>query len=127
MIHSVDEEQETVSVILLYNNSEENYSINEMLVGLRLASSEIFKQFDEVSEKMTEDHNVTTDEAWDDWNPMAEDFRSAKNTLQIDPENYDSVTVGYVPQDEKRICRFFRAQGFCQRGMVRPKMIIICI
>ena len=47
---------------------------------------------------------------------MAEDFYSAANTAVLDTENYDSVTTGYIPKDEERICRFFRASGTCYKG-----------
>lgn len=50
---------------------------------------------------------------------MYDDYHSTRNNLQLDPENYDSVTAGYVPQDEKAICRFFRANGRCRRGTHR--------
>jgi len=51
-----------------------------------------------------------------EWDPMAEDFYSAANTAVLDTENYDSVTTGYIPKDEERICRFFRASGTCYKG-----------
>lgn len=57
-----------------------------------------------------------SDEGLSDWDPMRDDYYSPKNTLKLDPENYDSVTEGYVPKDEKMICRFFRAQGYCRKG-----------
>lgn len=51
-----------------------------------------------------------------DWDPMSEDFYSPMNTISLNTENYDSVTTGYIPQDEEKICRFFKAHGSCYKG-----------
>ena len=55
-------------------------------------------------------------DALQEWNPMEEDFHSYKNNLALDTENYDSVTAGYTPQDDKKICRFFLSSGKCLHG-----------
>lgn len=47
---------------------------------------------------------------------MADDYYSHKNTIHYNPENYDSVTTGYIPKDEERICRFFNNSGRCYKG-----------
>ena len=47
---------------------------------------------------------------------MSEDYFSPMNTMALNTENYDSVTTGYIPQDETKICRFFRADGKCYKG-----------
>ena len=52
-----------------------------------------------------------------EWDPMASDFYSARNRLTLDTENYDSATTGHVPQDDHRICRFYRATGNCHKGL----------
>ena len=56
--------------------------------------------------------------AMPEWDPMAVDFHSSSNTAVLDTENYDSVTTGYIPKDEERICRFFRAKGSCYKGNI---------
>lgn len=48
---------------------------------------------------------------------MKEHYHSTQNTLMLNDENYDSVTAGYVPQDEMRFCRFFLS-GFCYKGTI---------
>lgn len=55
-------------------------------------------------------------ENWNTWNPMARDYYTQKNTINYDPENYDSVTTGVVPNDERKICRFFKRDGRCFKG-----------
>jgi hypothetical protein len=100
-------------------------TVNEMLVKQGLASSSVF-QINEISEF---DGNELFEFLWVDlhilfifhlyisgWDPMGEDFHSPRNTLSLDTEHYDSVTAGYIPQDEARICRFFRASGNCYKG-----------
>ncbi|PNF43578.1 hypothetical protein B7P43_G03215 [Cryptotermes secundus] len=51
-----------------------------------------------------------------DWNPMAEDYYSAINTLYHDDEDACYAVTGYKPQDEKRICRFYARTGRCYKG-----------
>lgn len=55
LINPETEEEGCVSVILLYNDSDDNYTINEMLVGLRLASSLVFTQVAEPVNKIFND------------------------------------------------------------------------
>ena len=57
-----------------------------------------------------------TEEVWD---PMSEDYYSPMNTVALNTENYDSVTTGYIPKDETKICRFFRNNGSCYKGRRR--------
>lgn len=56
---------------------------------------------------------------------MAQDFYSSQNTIQLDTENYDSVTAGYIPQDDEKICRFFRTSGKCYKGSLSCDTVIL--
>jgi hypothetical protein len=47
---------------------------------------------------------------------MCDDYFSPMNTPALNTENYDSVTTGYIPKDEDRICRFYAAKGSCFKG-----------
>ncbi len=47
---------------------------------------------------------------------MVDDYYSPMNTPALNTENYDSVTTGYIPKDEERICRFYAAKGSCFKG-----------
>ena len=63
-----------------------------------------------------EDDGDSDFDATDTWDPMAIDYYSPNNNVALNTENYDSVTTGYIPKDEERICRFFRASGTCYKG-----------
>lgn len=61
----------------------------------------------------------------EEWDPMADDYYNSMNTATLNTENYDSVTTGYIPQDEGRVCRFFRASGTCYKGDINVGYIYI--
>ena len=106
LVASETDSEGMLSLIVLSDDSVDNYSVNEKLVHLGMASSDIFSA-------------MSNDDDWGSWClcPMSQDFYSPKNTAELDTENYDSVTTGYIPKDEKRICRFFRDKSHCYKGI----------
>lgn len=115
-------------LLMLKDGDDQKYSVNEQLVLLGFASSNVFQE----AASITKIHNflfkvVTTgytfseqsvlDDVESEWgDPMYDDYYSPMNTAALNTENYDSVTTGYIPKDEERICRFFAAKGSCYKG-----------
>ncbi|XP_069142431.1 tudor domain-containing protein 1-like [Argopecten irradians] len=50
-----------------------------------------------------------------DWDPMAEDYLSIRNSYNIDVDDPGVATVQYKAQDEKQICKYF-SNNSCWRG-----------
>ncbi|EFX71403.1 hypothetical protein DAPPUDRAFT_255836 [Daphnia pulex] len=105
-----------ISLLLLQDGNEDKYSLNEQLVFLRCASSDVFQQAAALSIHISEESEIADEETeWGD--PMVDDYYSPMNTPALNTENYDSVTTGYIPKDEERICRFYAAKGSCYKGI----------
>jgi len=98
---------------------EDEVTLNEFLVNLKLASSTIFPLGTRTVQPINENEQqqLLLDQEFPNWDPMAADFYSSRNTTAIDMENYDSATAGHIPRDDEEICRFFRANGSCPRGI----------
>lgn len=118
-----------ISLLLLQDGNENKYSLNEQLVFLRCASSDVFQQAAGINLiecinsfkiialniHISEESEIADEETeWGD--PMVDDYYSPMNTPALNTENYDSVTTGYIPKDEERICRFYAAKGSCYKG-----------
>ncbi|KAI9558253.1 hypothetical protein GHT06_015006 [Daphnia sinensis] len=96
-------------LVMLKDGDDQKYSVNEQLVLLGFASSNVFQEATKLS--------VQDDEESEWGDPMYDDYYSSLNTPALNTENYDSVTTGYIPKDEEKICRFFAAKGSCYKGI----------
>lgn len=126
------EKDGAISLLLFKDDIEDEYSVNELLVFLRCASSNVFQEIAGIilidikisnsfeiiaflNIHVLEESVIADDETeWGD--PMADDYFSPMNNSAYNTENYDSVTTGYIPKDENRICRFYAATGSCFKG-----------
>ena len=116
LIDDKDKQKGQYSALMFKGTEEEGITINELLVHLKLASSNIFQA--EIDLKMVKDEEqFLLNQDLPNWDPMAADYYSFNNTRAIDMENYDSATAGHIPQDDKLICRYFRAKGSCRNGI----------
>lgn len=109
---AVGKDGELSLIVFDRDGDEEKLTVNELLIGMGLASSNVFLVGNSSASKEEQDFG---EEQWGD--PMAEDFYRYTNNATLNDENYDSVTKGYIPQDSKRICRFFSATGKCFKGI----------
>ena len=94
---------------------EDEMTLNELLVNLKLASSTIFPlgvhgPAQDVIKPINqnEQQQLLLDQDFPHWDPMAEDYYSYRNTRANDLENYDSETSGHIPIKEEEIYRFGR-------------------
>jgi len=92
---------------------EDEMTLNELLVNLKLASSTIFPlgihgPAQDVIKPIyeNEQQQLLLDKDFPHWDPMAEDYYSYMNSRAIDLENYDSETSGHIPINEEEIYRF---------------------
>ncbi|XP_045027940.1 LOW QUALITY PROTEIN: uncharacterized protein LOC116922036 [Daphnia magna] len=116
-------------LLMLKDGDDQKYSVNEQLVLLGFASSNVFQEaasitkiynfpFKVVTTGYTFSEQPVLDDVESEWgDPMYDDYYSPMNTAALNTENYDSVTTGYIPKDEERICRFFAAKGSCYKGI----------
>ncbi|XP_063436634.1 tudor domain-containing 6-like [Mytilus trossulus] len=101
---SVD--SDPLKVVLVDNNEKEEICINVDLI------KQGFAELDVKEDLKTE---IDALEKFGAWDPMMEDFLSARNSYKVDVDDAGVATVGYRAQDESRICKYYNI-GDCWRG-----------
>ncbi|XP_075222507.1 uncharacterized protein LOC142325070 isoform X3 [Lycorma delicatula] len=59
----------------------------------------------------------------EEWNPMEEDFESARNNYKYDDQDPCVAVSGYAPKDEERNCKFFSKFGRCWKKSCQLKHV----
>ncbi|XP_052095616.1 uncharacterized protein LOC127730970 [Mytilus californianus] len=95
-----------LKVILVDNDDKEEICINVDLIKQGYAELDI--QEDLKAE-------IGALDKFGSWNPMMDDFLSARNSYKVDVDDAGVATVGYRAQDESRICKYYNL-GDCWRG-----------
>ncbi|XP_071178897.1 tudor domain-containing protein 1-like [Mytilus edulis] len=95
-----------LKVVLVDNNDKEEICINVDLI------KQGYAELDVKEDLKTEVGALDKFGAWD---PMMEDFLSARNSYKVDVDDAGVATVGYRAQDESRICKYYNI-GDCWRG-----------
>lgn len=101
---------------LVDSNSDRPVAINEQLIALGFAK--LSRKFEDTVR--ASDCDDETDEM-DNWNPMAEDYLSHRNSYMVDVDDPGVAAVNYKAQDERRICKFYNSRrSHCWRGSDCP-------
>ncbi|XP_060076432.1 uncharacterized protein LOC132556057 [Ylistrum balloti] len=98
-----------LKVFLVKSENEEEVCINMDLIRLGFAT---------IDSNYNQDIGLTNapgDVEIGDWDPMAEDYLSIRNSYNIDVDDPGVATVQYKAQDEKQLCKYF-ANNSCWRG-----------
>ncbi|XP_038066428.1 uncharacterized protein LOC119736483 [Patiria miniata] len=56
----------------------------------------------------------------DQWDPMLSDYKSARNSYNIDTDDPGVATVGYKAESTRQVCRFYSSGRVCYRGKQCP-------
>ncbi|OWF41971.1 uncharacterized protein LOC110461698 [Mizuhopecten yessoensis] len=98
-----------LKVFLVGSEDEEEVCVNMDLIRLGLAT---------IDSRYSQEiglPNAPGDVELGDWDPMAEDYLSIRNSYNIDVDDPGVATVQYKAQDEKQICKYF-SNNSCWRG-----------
>lgn len=110
------EENQKRFPLKIYIWKSETKSINHILVeeGLALGAG-----------KLLNFNNGINEEIIENWDPMAADFLSERNSYKIDIDDPGVALTCYKAKDEKYVCKFFSRNGKCFRGERCPFKHII--
>jgi len=107
--------------VYLYDTSEDkDMFINQQLVNEGLVTSQLFcKQVEQIT--ITEEELEVDIKAlklldpMSTWDPMTEQYRSKRNTYDVNIDDVGVATLGYVHKG-REVCHNFQRRGHCYRG-----------
>ncbi|XP_067123693.1 tudor domain-containing protein 15-like [Centruroides vittatus] len=101
--------------IILWQTKTEVKSINHILVEEGLASLAVcvgnLLKTNNVNNGLEDDKDIS-----DNWNPMADDYLSERNSYKVDVDDPGVAVTGYKSSQEEYICRHFLRTGKCLWG-----------